>query len=111
MKKWLNELLRPPEKPAWLVWAIAIWTTVLLGPFAIFGENWGMIFYIVTWPFSEGLKPLYEDLGVALYVGLVILTHTGYVLFSVVIVYNCVRIYRVYRKNKTDASPPTAVAS
>src|SRR5437870_4668649 len=102
----LHEYFRLPEKRGWLLWVIVAWCTVLFGPFVVFGEDWGMIFYLLTWPLSEALKTLYEDLGVAPYVILVSLTQIGCCFLVALVVNNAMRIRR---ENRNKTQPPTAL--
>jgi hypothetical protein len=102
----LHEIFRPPERRSWLLWIAGIWLSILLGPFAYFGENWGMIFYIITMPFSGLLKTFYEDLGTVPYVLLVALNHCSFGMLIGLILYNTRRMYQeAVTRNKPQ--PPT----
>jgi hypothetical protein len=67
-----------------------------------------MIWYIAMWPTSQVLEDLHESLGVTSYILLVSLGQTAFLMPYVIIICNAARMLR---RNKTDASPPTAVAS
>ena len=50
------------------------WMLVLVLPYAVVGETWGMVWYLLTYPLSEWLKFLW-DWNVVLYVAIVTISH------------------------------------
>ena len=105
--KWLDEMLQLPRLRSWVTWLTLTWTLILLAPFALYGENWGMIFYYLTWPLSESLKSAYEDFGDTTYVGMVSAAHVTAVFMVALLVNNMVRMIRMRQNNKEDTRPPT----
>lgn len=79
MKKQLIQLLDLGTKDPWWKWVMWGWASFLLVPFAAFGENWGMVWFIVAWPFSEAMERLHETFGVGWYVGLASLIDTAFI--------------------------------
>src|SRR5580704_5182598 len=92
MKEW-HEIFSLPEKRKWILWVAGAWLSILLGPFVWFGENWGMIFYIIALPFSAVLKTLYEDFGFLPYIIIVALSEVGWGLLIIMLIYNAKQVY------------------
>ena len=69
------------KKMRWFAVISAVWMAVLLLPYAVIGETWGMVWYLMTLPISEWFKETWESMGVTFYVGLVTVVH-GLIVFT-----------------------------
>jgi hypothetical protein len=60
-----------------------LWVVLILLPYLIIGETWGMVWYYLALPLSALFKDLWEDLGEVAYIAIVSVFNVG-LLFVVI---------------------------